>query len=302
MKAIDHPFTKIINGTTQFVIPVFQRDYSWQAEPHCAQLWRDVIRAANSSANHRHFLGSIVYIATGDTSAGFTRWLLIDGQQRMTTLMLLLIALRDHILATGWKGGEDDPTPKRIDAYFLKNVEEEGARQQKLVLRRQDQEMLRALVNGRDQAEWPKDASPKLVENYTYFREQLNSADPAHVYKGVGYLVIVDVTLDRHADDPQLIFESLNSTGMDLSQADLIRNFILMRLPETEQTYLYENYWSKIEALFRGSEGTFDAFARDYLALKNKRPGKKEAQKFIMRFGNPSRLCKIILVEQKKPL
>jgi uncharacterized protein with ParB-like and HNH nuclease domain len=105
MKAIDQPFTKIINGTTQFVIPVFQRDYSWQAEPQCSQLLRDVLLAARGSSEQGYFLGSIVYIATGDSAAGFTRWLLIDGQQRLTTLTLLLIALRDHVRDAGWTGG-----------------------------------------------------------------------------------------------------------------------------------------------------------------------------------------------------
>jgi uncharacterized protein with ParB-like and HNH nuclease domain len=114
MKAIDRPFTNIINGTSQFVIPVFQRDYTWQAEPQCAQLWRDVLRAARTGGDHGHFLGSIVYIATGDSLAGFTRWLLIDGQQRLTTLTLLLAALRDHIRDTGWTGGEDAPSMKYI--------------------------------------------------------------------------------------------------------------------------------------------------------------------------------------------
>ena len=88
MKANDEQFTKIINGTCQFVIPVFQRDYTWQAEPHCAQLWNDIVRVART--NEKHFIGSMVYIATRDTSAGFTRWLLIDGQQRLTTLTTIL--------------------------------------------------------------------------------------------------------------------------------------------------------------------------------------------------------------------
>ena len=79
MKAVDRPFTSIINGTTQFVIPVFQRDYTWQAEPQCAQLWRDVLRAARTGGETGHLLGAIVYVATGDSLAGFTRWLLIDG-------------------------------------------------------------------------------------------------------------------------------------------------------------------------------------------------------------------------------
>ncbi|MEY9575923.1 putative transport protein [Bradyrhizobium diazoefficiens] len=263
MKAIDRPFTKIINGITQFVIPVFQRDYSW-TEAECEQLWKDVTEIASDPSERGHFLGSVVYISTGDTSAGFTRWLLIDGQQRVTTLVLLLTALRDHIEESGWSGAADGPTAKRVDAYFLKNVQEEGGRLHKLVLRRHDQATLKALL---DQTELPTEQSDRIRDNYDFFREQLNKADPGLVYQGVGRLVIVDVTLDRGTDDPQLIFESLNSTGMDLSQSDLIRNFILMRLPEKEQTLFYENYWSKIESLFRGSEKTFDAFVRDYIAL-----------------------------------
>jgi predicted transport protein len=274
MKAIDHPFTKIINGATQFVVPVFQRDYIWRADPECAQLWRDVQRAAGPGGEGGHFLGSIVYIATGDSLAGFTRWLLIDGQQRLTTLTLLLAALRDHIRDSGWTGGEDAPTSNRIDAYFLKNLQEEGDREQKLVLRRHDQETLRSLLAGKER---PQDASEFILDNYDYFREQLVKANPADVYRGIGRLLIVDVALDRQTDDPQLIFESLNSTGIDLSQSDLIRNFILMRLPEKEQTKLYEAYWSKIETLFRGSEWTFDAFARDYVALKTQAAKQEKA-------------------------
>src|SRR6266576_2380248 len=111
MKAIDRPFTKIINGTTQFVIPVFQRDYNW-TDAHCKQLWKDILQIADEPADRGHFLGSVVYISTGDSSAGFTRWLLIDGQQRLTTLTLLLTALRGHIQDANWEGSEDDPTPK----------------------------------------------------------------------------------------------------------------------------------------------------------------------------------------------
>src|SRR6201981_2203696 len=143
MKAIDRPFTNIINGTTQFVIPVFQRDYAW-SDAQCAQLWSDILHAAKSGSDRGHFLGSIVYVATGASSAGFTRWLLIDGQQRMTTLTLLLVALRDQIVRTKWEGAVDDPTPKRIDAYYLKNIQEEGERTQKLVLRRHDQATLKS--------------------------------------------------------------------------------------------------------------------------------------------------------------
>jgi uncharacterized protein with ParB-like and HNH nuclease domain/predicted transport protein len=280
MKAIDCPFTKIVNGTSQFLIPVFQRDYSW-TEAECEQLWRDILQIAADPGDRGHFLGSVVYISTGDSSAAFTRWLLIDGQQRVTTLTLLLAALRDHIAETGWKGTEDGPTAKRVEAYFLKNVEEEGARRPKLVLRRHDQATLKAILDREDP---PSEVSERIRENYEWFREQLTEADPELVYRGIGRLVVVDVTLDRGTDDPQLIFESLNSTGMDLSQSDLIRNFILMRLPEAEQTRLYETYWSKIEGLFRGSEKTFDAFVRDYLALRSRATKQEKADEIYFAF------------------
>ena len=278
MKAIDRPFTNIINGAMQFVIPVFQRDYSW-TEDQCEQLWKDVIAIAERTSEGRHFLGSVVYIATEDSSAGFTRWLLIDGQQRVTTLTLLLTALRDHIKTTNWSGDDDAPTAKRINAYFLKNSEEEGHREHKLVLRRHDQTTLKSLL---DRDEMPIECSERIRENYEFFREQLESTDPALVYQGIGRLVVVDVTLDRATDDPQLIFESLNSTGIDLAQSDLIRNFILMRLPEKEQTRLYDSYWNKIENLFRGSDKAFDAFIRDYMALKTE-ASKQEKSKEIYR-------------------
>lgn len=266
MQAINRPFKAIINGASQFVVPVFQRDYSW-TEMHCDQLWQDILHIADAPSERGHFLGSLVYVSTGDSAASFTRWLLIDGQQRLTTLTLLLIALRDHIVATGWTGSEDAPTAKRVEAYFLKNVQEEGEREHKLVLRRHDHASLSALLDG---SELPDRTSDRIRENYEMFRERLEDVDPETVYRGISRLIVVDVTLERGTDDPQLIFESLNSTGLDLSQSDLIRNFILMSLPESEQTRLYSSYWSRIEILFRDSEKTFDAFIRDFLALQTK--------------------------------
>ena len=101
MRAVNKQFMDLINGSKQFVIPVFQRDYSW-GTPQCEQLWNDIIRAGNNQADSGHFLGSIVYVGTEIASATFSKWLVIDGQQRLTTLILLLTALRDHIQASGW--------------------------------------------------------------------------------------------------------------------------------------------------------------------------------------------------------
>ena len=280
MNAIDCPFAKIINGTSQFLIPVFQRDYNW-TEPECEQLWRDVLQVATAPTDRGHFLGSVVYISTGDSSAAFTRWLLIDGQQRVTTLTLLLAALRDHIVKSRWSGTEDGPTAERVEAYFLKNVLEKEGRRPKLVLRRHDQGTLEAILDGNDP---PEDFSERIRDNYRWFRDQLADVDPDLVYRGINRLIVVDVTLNRDTDDPQLIFESLNSTGVALSQSDLIRNFILMRLPEAVQTRLYETYWSKIEGLFRGSERTFDAFMRDYLALRSRTAKQEKADEIYFAF------------------
>ena len=280
MTAVDCPFVNIINGASQFIIPVFQRDYSW-TEAECDQLWRDILQIASDTTDREHFLGSVVYISTGNTAASFARWLLIDGQQRVTTLTLLLAALRDHIEQTGWSGTEDGPTARRIEAYFLKNVEEEGPRRPKLMLRSHDQATLQAILDGNEP---PQDPSERIRDNYEWFCEQLAEVDPELVYCGINRLRVVDVTLHRAQDDPQLIFESLNSTGMDLSQSDLIRNFILMRLPEAEQTRLYETYWSKIEGLFCGSYRTFDAFVRDYLALRSRATKQEKADKIYFAF------------------
>lgn len=265
MQARNCAFVEIINGTTQFIIPVFQRDYRW-TEDQCRQLWDDIMRTAQPDSKRGHFLGSIVYVAAGDTAAGFTRWLVVDGQQRLTTLTLLLTALRDHITEIGWSGGDDSPTPQQISGRYLKNEFESGSRQRKIVLRRSDDEVLQSLIN----CTTPDNRLSAIVEAYDVFRDLLKGTDPDVVYRGITNLVVVDVTLDRHIDNPQLVFESLNSTGIRLSQADLVRNYVLMQQPEADQTRLYEGYWSKIEALFRRSESVLDSFARDYVALRTK--------------------------------
>lgn len=263
MQAINRKFTAVINGNTQFLIPVFQRDYTW-TEEQCDRLWRDILHAG-SGTERGHFLGSIVYVATADNRASFTRWLVVDGQQRLTTLTLLMIALRDYIIDADWFGTPDSPTPERIDAYFLKNVHESGERRHKLVLRRTDDATLRALIDGNA---LPEDHSQPIVIGYELFLDRLKEcADPDLVYRGATDLVIVDVTLDRTVDDPQLVFESLNSTGVDLSQSDLVRNYLLMGLEESSQTRLYESYWRNVEEIFRKSAGVTNSFVRDYVAL-----------------------------------
>jgi len=271
MKAEDTLVTNLLEGAKQFIVPIFQRDYSWGTK-HCQQLWKDVIRVGSDPNVKGHFLGSVVYVAAEDNTATITRWLLIDGQQRMTTLTLLLIALRDQMSQSqgDGDGGDEISTPEELDDYYLRNRHGKGDRRHKLHLRRADHDTLNALLDGK---EFPEAASERVKENFIFLRDLVAQTDVQTVYAGIKKLVVVDVCLTRGQDDPQMIFESLNSTGVDLTQADLIRNFVLMRLDETSQTQLYEEYWQPIERAFgRRYRTEFDKFVKDFLTLQM-RPG-----------------------------
>lgn len=212
------------------------------------------------------FSGSVV-IAAEDNQAAIPRWLLIDGQQRITTVTLLLTALRDRLEK---EPGEDEalPSPEEVEDRFLRNRHGKGERKSKLMLRRTDNEALVALMAGQTLSAVSAEA---VRENYEFFRERLADADVGRIYAGIAKLVIVDVSLTRGHDDPQMIFESLNSTGLDLTQADLIRNFVLMRLDDDLQTRLYDDYWRPIEVAFGNRyRSEFDKFCRDFLVLKLK--------------------------------
>jgi len=263
MNAQDLPLIQLLDGAKQFIVPIFQRDYSWGTK-QCQQLLNDILRVGGDTNAKAHFLGSVVYIAAEDNQAAIPRWLVIDGQQRLTTVSLLLTALRDHLLEEP-SSDESLPTTEEIEDRFLRNRHGKGERKNKLMLRRADNEALNALIS---RVGLEGDAEETVRENYEYFRKQLVEVDLKNVYFGITKLVIVDVSLTRGHDDPQMIFESLNSTGLDLTQADLIRNFVLMRLDDELQTRLYETYWRPIEIAFGSNyRSEFDEFCRDYLTL-----------------------------------
>jgi uncharacterized protein with ParB-like and HNH nuclease domain/predicted transport protein len=272
MKAEDVQLTQLFAGPKQFIVPIFQRDYSWGTK-HCLQLWEDVVRVGSNQKTKAHFVGSVVYVAAEETFAAIARWLLIDGQQRLTTVTLLLAALRNRMPNpdSEVQQASDEgvlPTRSELEDYYLFNTHGKGDRRFKLHLRRADQETLAALLG---EKELPRDASDRIRENFEFFDEKLADADLDVVYRGIKKLVAVDVSLTRGQDDPQMIFESLNSTGLELTQADLIRNFVLMRLDEQLQAKLYENYWQPIEKAFGERYRTdFDKFVRDFLTLQLK--------------------------------
>ena len=266
MQAQNTTFQQIISGPKQFLIPVFQRDYKWREE-QWQKLWEDMLRAGNAG----HFAGSIVH-APDTAFSAIPTYLVIDGQQRLATLTVLCAALRDHINETGWHGDGVGPTATQIEEYCLKNSLETGERKYKLALRRTDNEVLRSVLDGHPMSNADGAEASLIDEAYWHFRERLmdSDVDPGLVFRGIMGLRLVEMTLDRNIDNPQSIFESMNSTGVDLSQGDLVRNYLLMGLEEAEQTRLYEQYWQRIESLFlfRTHDTALDSFIRDYIALK----------------------------------
>jgi uncharacterized protein with ParB-like and HNH nuclease domain/predicted transport protein len=266
MKATEAKLLEFLKKSPQFVIPIYQRSYSW-GERECRQLWDDILRTGLDDAVSAHFVGSIVYVEKGLYSVtGQSPLLVIDGQQRLTTVTLLIEALARSL-------GQSEPlegfSARKLRNYYLLNPEEAREKRYKLVLSQTDKASLIALL---DQHPKPKEHSIRVEANFEFFRErvaEMKGELPA-LRKGLAKLVIVDISLNRDQDNPQLIFESLNSTGRELSQADLIRNFTLMGLEPHLQSTLYEQYWRPMEVDF-GHEGYathFDSFMRHYLTVK----------------------------------
>lgn len=266
MKASETELLKFLHGPKQFMIPIYQRTYSWTLK-QCEQLWSDIERAAKDETISGHFVGSIVYIEKGlYHHSSIPQSLVIDGQQRLTTITLFLSAL-GKALEDGKVMGEI--TQKKINNYYLFNAEEEDDLRYKLLLTQSDKDTLINLIEDRDLTQ---PVSRRVVDNYQYFTDQIkkSSLGPLEIYKGIEKLVVVDIALNREHDNPQLIFESLNSTGLELSQADLIRNYVLMGLETDEQTEVYKSYWYPMEQSFGQANYVthFDRFMRDYLTIK----------------------------------
>ncbi len=265
MKATEAQLLKFLQQSSQFLVPIYQRTYSWTVK-ECQKLWDDIVHVGSDDSIPSHFLGSVVYVEEGlyTVSLG-SPLLVIDGQQRLTTVSLLLEALARFV-------GEDEPvegfSAKKIRGHYLLHPLETGERRYRLILSKTDRDSFLSLIDGLPQ---PKEASERIYENFNFFVKKLEQVDDiTKVCRGLAKLLIVDISLDRERDNPQLIFESLNSTGKELSQADLIRNYVLMGLEPEIQNDLYQRYWHPIEKEF-GREGYrehFDRFMRHYLTVK----------------------------------
>lgn len=285
MNAFKSNIYKYLGGTCQYLIPLYQRTYSWERD-QCARLWSDIVNLHNT---HRegHFVGSIVRIDE-DSAAGSTLAMIIDGQQRLTTLTLLLVALRDYAKANADCG----VNPNKITDTLLLNQYETGNAKYKLLLTQSDRDALIKKIEG---APIPESLKSRVLDNYGFFAGQIAKLEisPSDLYDAIGKLQIVDIVLDRQYDDPQAIFESLNSTGMDLKDSDLIRNHLLMGLDSITQADVYNNIWRPTELLFdyEHQSELLDNFFRDYLTMKLGRiPKKNEVYKEFRAYNNGSGL------------
>lgn len=264
MKAKEANFLRFLHGAKQFIIPIYQRTYSWQLK-QCEQLLKDIIAINADEQRPGHFIGSIVYFEEDiHTVSEVPQLLVIDGQQRLTTLNLLISAMVGFLQKN--PDVEIDTNYKKLKNYYLVNPEEDNELYHKLILTKKDKETLKAIVQSKPQ---PKEFSPRVRDNYGFFKSRIDETNIADIYEGIQKLFIVDVALERGKDNPQLIFESLNSTGLELSQADLIRNYVLMGQEPKTQKHLYENYWFPMEQNFGNKYASiFDGFMRHYLTVQ----------------------------------
>ncbi|NHA17673.1 DUF262 domain-containing protein [Helicobacter pylori] len=251
------------NQTNQFVIPIYQRLYSWKKE-QCEQLWDDIIKIGGNDKMNGHFIGSILYARVDDTHS--SPLLIIDGQQRLTTITLLFIALRDHL------NDEDEFLKKfscqEIQNRYLINRDEKGDKKFKLFLSEPDRDTLLSLID-KDRRK-PSERSLKIMENFKLFEKWIrkNTDKLETIFKGLDKLMIVWIALKKGKDDPQLIFESMNSKGIELTQTDLIRNYIIMETEVEKQEDFYNGYWRAMEEDFKQNETLFNRFVRHYLTIK----------------------------------
>lgn len=255
MKGNEARLVHFMEGSDKrFIIPVYQRNYDWKVE-NCKQLFDDIIKV-EKQGRHSHFFGSIVSV-----SEGFNDHIIIDGQQRLTTVSLFMIALRNMIKEGKIQAKDSSIADKLLNKYLIDEYSKSDIKI-KLKPIEDDRKAFTRLFD--ENEENIKDSN--ITANYEYFCNRIISENiiADDIYKALQKLEIINITLN-HDDNPQLIFESLNSTGVALSEGDKIRNFILMGLPGKQQEVFYNKYWHKIE---KATDFNVSGFIRDYLSLK----------------------------------
>ena len=270
MKASEKKIKDLFSeAKTFFAIPVYQRDYNWQ-EKHCKQLFEDILSVGKDIDITSHFIGSIVYIHEGVYGIGEKEFYVIDGQQRMITITLLHIALYHRL-----KESKEEYADEIYELYLVNKFSKRNIKLKLLPPEENLNILNKILEENWEELEDYQDRN--IVKNYKFFKEIISNysnEEIEYLLAGLDKIIYVDIALEKDKDDPQKIFESLNSTGLDLSQGDLIRNYILMDLEREKQNLVYKNLWLPIENNCKISLGNeiknyVSDFIRDYLTLKN---------------------------------
>ena len=288
MKGDAQPLIKFFDGSDKrFIIPLYQRNYDWKEE-NCEQLFQDLLKMHHSDRKS-HFFGSIVSNIQSGTEDRF----IIDGQQRITTVSLMLIAM-----VNAYKAGDIQATDsKLVDKIFkryLVDEYQEDERKVKLKPIKKDMDAFDSLLYK------PKDQYIKgsnVTRNYEFFYDKITKSGLTmdELFETIKKLEVINIKLDED-DDPQLIFESLNSTGLDLSEADKIRNYLLMSLAPAEQDDLYTRYWNPIE---ESTKYDPSSFVRDYLTMKQGKIGRIDKIYFIFKeYAENERTSRAELLEE----
>lgn len=284
MKANELPINNFLQSPdVQFVIPVYQRNYDWNTS-QCNQLVNDIISVENEKRG-THFIGSIVFIHEGAFSTSEVKELvIIDGQQRLTTINILYVAL--------YRFAKENDLEKEGEMLYNKFLVNQYVKNEssKLKLKQTDVNSL-AFSSVLNSTENQFSIYSNVIENFNFFKAKIDSNNFYTIINGLKRLVFVEISLERDKDDPQRIFESLNSTGLDLSQSDLIRNFILMDLAPKDQNKIFNDIWNPIEENARDlikQKSMVSSFIRDYLTLKSKRiPNKNKVySEFKKKYSN----------------
>ncbi len=296
MKGSECRLIEYMEGSSKrFVIPVYQRNYDWKIE-NCKQLYDDLVKII---VNNRmtHFFGSLVSVYT--LTRRNTEFLIIDGQQRLTTISLLLLAMYD-LLQKGVVSSDDSKLAEKILEDYLIDKHQSQETRIKLKPVKNDRNAYQRLYDSHD--EYIRESN--LTINYKYFYDRIQKKEITidELFDAICSLEIIDIKLGD-GDNPQLIFESLNSTGLDLSEGDKIRNYILMGLPTQKQEIYYDKYWNRIEMYTRYD---VSPFMRDYLSIKQGSiPSQKEIYIAFKRYVEqnsvePEELLKELLLYAKR--
>ncbi len=242
MKASEAKLQALIEGTKQYVVPLFQRAYSWEKK-EWQVLWDDLIELSEMDNPRTHFLGSMVTMPTSSVPEGVAKYLLIDGQQRLTTIFILLALLRDKEKKANSELAEE------INATLLVNLYKKGSDHYKLQPTQVDRQAYQDLIHSKT-----KSVADKIIEAYQFFeRKMRRSGISGETLKKVisNNVSVISIVLDQD-DDPYLVFESLNAKGRPLTQSDLIRNYFFMKIHTDEQENIYSQYWEPMQTALGG--------------------------------------------------